>query len=78
MVADGDNVSDRQAAYTRLVETIRGMDDVVMVAPPQLNMDGSGALITVIPESAPSSPQTQALVDQIRALQPRFAEPVGP
>ena len=77
VVADGDNVSDRQAAYTRLVETIRGMDDVVMVAPPQLNTDGSGALITVIPESAPSSPQTPALVDQIRALQPRFAEPVG-
>jgi RND superfamily putative drug exporter len=48
-----------------------------MVAPPQLNADGRGALIMVIPKSGPSSPQTQTLMHQIRDLEPSFADKTG-
>jgi RND superfamily putative drug exporter len=77
VVVDGDDATDPRQAYTALAETIAAKNDVLMVAPPQLNPDGTGAMITVIPKSGASSPQTQALMHEIRDLEPGFSEDNG-
>ncbi len=77
VVADGDDAAHPQAAYAGLAAAIRDLPDVRTVTPPQLNADGSGALLTVIPDSSPSSPATQHLVDRIRSAQPRFEQNQG-
>ena len=77
VVVDGDGAGNPQPAYTQLAEAIQTKDDVAMVLPPQPSADGTGALIMVIPQSGPSSPETQALVQQIRDLEPSFAEKTG-
>jgi RND superfamily putative drug exporter len=77
IVADGDDSSDPRQAYQELGEQIRANDDVAMVAPPRLNQDGTGALITVIPKSGPTSVQTQNLVHDVRGLQDSFTERTG-
>lgn len=77
VVVDGGDTPDPQAGYAATADALRGLDDVQMVAPPQPNADGSAALITVIPRSGPSSPQTQALVDDIRGLARQLADQHG-
>lgn len=77
VVVDGDNAANPQALYGQLAAAIQDKADVAMVAPPQLNADGRGALIMVIPKSGPSSPQTQTLMHQIRDLEPSFADKTG-
>jgi RND superfamily putative drug exporter len=77
VVADASRAPDPRAGFTAAADALRGLDDVQMVPPPQPNADGSAALITLIPRSGPSSPQTQALVDDIRDLQPDLAERTG-
>ncbi len=69
VIAVGDHAANSADAYRQLAKSIRDEDDVLQVTPPQLNQDGSGALITVIPRSAPSSPQTQTLLHEIRGLE---------
>ncbi len=55
------------AAYAATVrEQIAGLPDVVFVAEPQPNPDGSAALITIIPSSEPDSTATVDLVHRIR------------
>lgn len=73
VVADGSGVSQPQSAYSQLAEAIQAKDDVAMVSPPQPNADGTGAMITVIPESGPTSPQTQDLMQAIRDMEPSFS-----
>jgi RND superfamily putative drug exporter len=77
VVADASGAPDPRAGFTAAADALRGLDDVQMVAPPQPNADGSAALITVIPRSGPSSPQTQGLVDDIRNLRPDLIERTG-
>lgn len=77
VIADATDAPDPRAGFTAAADALRGLDDVQMVTPPQPNPDGSAALITVIPRSGPSSPQTQALVDAIRDLQPELADRAG-
>ncbi|MGK2882217.1 MAG: MMPL family transporter [Mycobacterium sp.] len=77
VVVDGDSAPNPQQAYTDLASVIATRSDVLMVAPPQLNADGTGAMITVIPASGPSSAQTQTLMHDIRDLEPGFAEEAG-
>lgn len=77
VVADGAESSSAPAGYKALADQIRALPDVQMVTPPQLNPDGTGALISVIPASGPSSPQTQALVDSIRGLEQGIADATG-
>jgi RND superfamily putative drug exporter len=47
---------------------IAGLNDAVAVTPPVPNADGTAALLTVIPESGPTSPATEQLVSDLRAL----------
>lgn len=77
VVVDGEEAADPPAAYAELTAAIRSQPDVVEVAPPRLNADGSGALITVIPRSGPSSAETQDLVHDIRELEPSLSARTG-
>jgi RND superfamily putative drug exporter len=77
VVVDGDDAADPRQAYTELASAIAAKDDVLVVTPPQLNPEGTGAMITVIPESGASSPQTQTLMHEIRDLETEFTESDG-
>jgi RND superfamily putative drug exporter len=46
---------------------ITGLDDVALVTPPVPNADGTAAMLTVIPESGPTSEATVKLVGDLRA-----------
>lgn len=77
VVVDGDGAANPSLAYRELADAIATKDDVLMVAPPRPNADGSGAMIIVVPKSGPSSPDTQSLMHQIRDLEPSFADRTG-
>ncbi|MEU9913405.1 MMPL family transporter [Streptomyces sp. NPDC051001] len=66
-VYDAAGSADPKADATALTDRIKGLDDVVTVTPPQFNKAGDTATITVIPDSKPSSAQTEDLVHAIRA-----------
>ncbi|WP_371407177.1 MMPL family transporter [Kribbella sp. NBC_00662] len=70
VVVDAANTPDPQGATTSTATAIRALPDVTMVAPPRFNPAGNTALLTVIPKSGPSTPQTNDLVKAIRALPP--------
>ncbi|WP_053744968.1 MMPL family transporter [Streptomyces sp. NRRL WC-3618] len=55
-----------QAGIDKLTAKIKGLKDVVTVAPPAFNEAGDTATIAVIPNSKPSSTQTEGLVHAIR------------
>ncbi|MCT2584820.1 MMPL family transporter [Actinophytocola gossypii] len=49
------------------VPDVQGIQDVAVVTPPIPNQDGTAAMLTVIPESGPATPETEQLVDDLRA-----------
>jgi RND superfamily putative drug exporter len=55
-------------AATRASSAIAGLDDVVAVTSPIPNADGTAALLTVVPESGPTSQATEQLVADLRDL----------
>jgi RND superfamily putative drug exporter len=57
-----------KASADQVAQAIRGLDDVVAVAPASLNTAGDTALLTVIPKSGPSATETEDLVHAIRRL----------
>ncbi|MBD9700532.1 MMPL family transporter [Streptomyces sp. ID01-12c] len=65
VVDAADSASPKDAA-TAVTDEIKGLDDVVTVTPATFNKAGDTAMITVIPESKPSSTQTEDLVHAIR------------
>ena len=67
VVYDAAGSADPKADATALTDRIKGIDDVVSVSPAQFNKAGDTATITVIPDSKPSSVQTEDLVHAIRA-----------
>jgi RND superfamily putative drug exporter len=54
------------AVAARVGEEVTGLDDVALVAPPVPDADGTAALLTVVPESSPSSEATEQLVTDLR------------
>jgi putative drug exporter of the RND superfamily len=64
VLVEGDGAAEAAAGAS---QGIAGLDDVVLVTPPQPNADGTAALLTVIPESGPASPETEQLVADLRA-----------
>ncbi|MCX4762743.1 MMPL family transporter [Streptomyces sp. NBC_01275] len=66
IVVDAKNSDDPQAAATAVTDDVKGLEDVVTVTPPTFNKAGDTAMITVIPNSKPSSTQTEDLVHSIR------------
>ncbi|GHH87483.1 MMPL family transporter [Streptomyces capitiformicae] len=66
VVVDADASADPQAAATKVGDEIKGLKDVVTVTPATPNKAGDTFIITVIPDSKPSSTQTEDLVHSIR------------
>ncbi|MFH8975809.1 MMPL family transporter [Streptomyces sp. NPDC017890] len=66
VVVDAKGSDAPQQVFTDVSDEIKGLDDVVAVTPPAPNKGGDTATITVIPDSKPSSVQTEDLVHAIR------------
>ncbi|MCT9079943.1 MMPL family transporter [Streptomyces fulvoviolaceus] len=66
IVVDAKGSDDPKAAATSVTDGIEGLKDVVTVTPATFNKAGDTATITVIPDSKPSSTQTEDLVHAIR------------
>jgi RND superfamily putative drug exporter len=66
VVTDVKGSAEPKAAVTRVSDEIKGLKDVVTVAPAMFNEAGDTATITVIPKSKPSSVTTEDLVHAIR------------
>ncbi|MEU9594609.1 MMPL family transporter [Streptomyces sp. NPDC048193] len=66
VVVDAKDSDAPKEAFTDVSDQIKGLDGVVAVTPPAPNKAGDTATITVIPDSKPSSVQTEDLVHAIR------------
>jgi RND superfamily putative drug exporter len=66
VVVDAGSSADPQAAATKVADEIKGLKDVVTVTPATPNKAGDTFIITVIPDSKPSSTRTEDLVHSIR------------
>ncbi|MFE9446104.1 MMPL family transporter [Streptomyces sp. NPDC006602] len=66
IVGDAQGSADPKAAAAELTDKIKGLDDVVTVTPATFNKAGDTFTVTVIPDSKPSSTQTEDLVHAIR------------
>ncbi|KUN78468.1 MMPL family transporter [Streptomyces griseoruber] len=66
LVVDAKGSADPQAAATAVSDEVKGLKDVVTVTPATFNKAGDTAMITVIPDSKPSSTDTEDLVHAIR------------
>ncbi|MGG8407277.1 MMPL family transporter [Streptomyces sp. 12297] len=65
VVARLDGAGDR-IALDRLAESIRATEGVAAAGPAVANRSGDTAVLTVVPDSAPQSRATSALVDRLR------------
>ncbi|AVH58208.1 MULTISPECIES: MMPL family transporter [Streptomyces] len=66
VVGDAKGSDDPQAVEKTTIDDIKGLDGVVSVSPAAYNKAGDTFIITVIPDSKPSSTQTEDLVHSIR------------
>lgn len=66
VVVDAKGSDAPKDAFTQVSDEIKGLDGVVAVTPPAPNKSGDTATISVIPDSKPSSVQTEDLVHAIR------------
>ncbi|WP_030982886.1 MMPL family transporter [Streptomyces sp. NRRL WC-3744] len=66
IVVDAKDSADPKAAFTKVGDEIKGLEDVVTVTPATPNKAGDTATITVVPDSKPSSTTTEDLVHAIR------------
>jgi RND superfamily putative drug exporter len=66
LVVDAKDSGDPKGAVTEVSDEVKDLKDVVSVAPATFNKSGDTAIITVIPDSKPSSATTEDLVKSIR------------
>jgi RND superfamily putative drug exporter len=66
VVVDAEDSASPQDAATAVTDEVKGLENVVTVTPATFNKAGDTAMITVIPDSKPSSTQTEDLVHAIR------------
>ncbi|KPI21662.1 MMPL domain protein [Actinobacteria bacterium OK074] len=66
IVVDAQGSSDPKSAAETVTSGIKGLKDVVSVSPAVFNKAGDTATITVVPNSKPSSTDTEDLVHAIR------------
>ena len=55
------------SALEPVVSAVRSTDGVAAVTEPRLNEAGDAAVITVVPTAGPQAPETEALVEELRA-----------
>ncbi|MFB8350344.1 MMPL family transporter [Streptomyces niveus] len=65
-VVSSDDAAATAVAAKEATERIQGTKDVLAVTPPQLNKQGTTALLTVIPEAGPTDEATEAVVQAVR------------
>jgi len=58
--------SSDKATVNALVTDLREDDGIAFVAPPRFNVDGTAAIVTVIPTTSPQDEETSELVDHLR------------
>ncbi|MCX5132654.1 MMPL family transporter [Streptomyces sp. NBC_00340] len=66
IVVDAKASDAPKAAFTKVTDEIKGLKGVVSVSPAVPNKSGDTAMITVVPDSKPSSVKTEDLVHAIR------------
>ncbi|MDQ1513406.1 MAG: putative drug exporter of the superfamily [Microbacteriaceae bacterium] len=72
LLVDVTQTDDFPTVLKRIRERVAGLPDVDAVGTGTPNRSLDTAIIQVIPKSGPSSPETVALVQRIRALEPAF------
>lgn len=65
-VVSSDDAAATAVAAKEAAKRIQETEDVLAVAPPQLNKRGTTALLTVIPEAGPTDEATEAVVHAVR------------
>ncbi|MGP3979160.1 MMPL family transporter [Streptomyces sp. 8N114] len=66
LAVDAQGSDDPQSAVNRTVREISRLDGVAASTPPKFNKAGDTAMVTVVPDSEPSSARTEELVHSIR------------
>ncbi|TDD81786.1 MMPL family transporter [Actinomadura darangshiensis] len=66
VVVDGGGSGQARASAQRFAGEVKGMADVAAVTPPLVDRTGDTAVLSVVPESGPSTERTEDLVSQIR------------
>src|SRR5699024_10529129 len=67
VTVDLADVSEREQVLSDLHTELSGTKGVASAAPPETNAAGDAAILAVIPESGPDSPETEELVERLRA-----------
>ncbi|MDX3071646.1 MMPL family transporter [Streptomyces sp. NPDC088354] len=67
VVTDARGAGDPKDAVKEVGKSLRGLDDVAAVTPATFNKAGDTAVMNVVPDSKPSSTETERLVTAIRA-----------
>ncbi|WP_381795939.1 MMPL family transporter [Streptomyces niveus] len=65
-VVSSDDAAATAVAAKEATERIQDTKDVLAVTPPQLNKQGTTALLTVIPKAGPTDEATEAVVQAVR------------
>ncbi|MFF9558167.1 MMPL family transporter [Streptomyces albus] len=65
-VVDAQGSDDAKAAVDHTVRELSRLDGIAVMAPPTFNKAGDTAVVTVVPDSKPSSARTEELVHDIR------------
>ncbi|MFV0259435.1 MAG: MMPL family transporter [Acidimicrobiales bacterium] len=66
VTVDGNGTTDVQQTVNDMTADLAGLDNAVAAMPAGINGDGRFGIITVIPGTGPSDPDTATLVDDIR------------
>ncbi|NGO68613.1 MMPL family transporter [Streptomyces boncukensis] len=66
VVVDTSDSGKTQATTDQVVKTLRGMDGVASVGDPALSENKDTAILSAVPETAPTSSETKDLVNDIR------------
>ena len=77
VVLDATGVADAKTAAQTVASDIGALGDVLFVAPAVFNATGDTAILSVIPKSAPSAPETVQLVTDLRAAAPAIQAETG-
>jgi putative drug exporter of the RND superfamily len=66
VVVDAKSSDDPQGAASGVVSAVKNLDGIATVSPATFNQAGDTAVITVVPDSKPSSTETEGVVQEIR------------
>ncbi|MGP3922371.1 MMPL family transporter [Streptomyces sp. 8N616] len=66
LAVDAEGSDDPKAAARQVARTVTGLDDVAAITPATFNKAGDTAMLSVVPDSKPSSTETEDLVSNIR------------